>query len=66
MPLVYLNKQQSYDITSKACTLVTFSTWFRKKTMDSKNILNLKLLKYQMKVPTQDVDLKYGSILDSN
>ena len=31
MPLVYLNKQQSYDITSKACTLVTFSTWLQKK-----------------------------------
>ena len=43
-----------------------FNMASEKKTMDSKNILNLKLLKYRMKVPTQDVDLKYGSILDSN
>ena len=63
MPLVYLNKQQSYDITSKASNI--FNMVSEKKTMDSKNILNLKLLKYQLKVPTQDVDLKYGSILDS-
>ena len=27
-------------------------------------ILNLKIRKYQIKVLTQDVDLKYGNILD--
>ena len=55
---MYLNKQQSYDITSQACTLVTFSTWHQKKNNGCEKHSKLET-KYDMEVATQDVDLKY-------